>query len=50
MGFNLAALSHLQRQLKERQVAAGGAGGLITPEEAAAKAVLPLKRKAAQRA
>lgn len=42
MGFNLAALSHLQRQLRERS-------GVVEPMEAAkaAAAVLPLKRKAA---
>ena len=44
MGYNLAAISHLQRSLRER-------GGVVEPEVAAkaAQAVLPLKRKAAVR-
>lgn len=44
MGFNLAAMAHLQRSLRERQ-------GLVPATEAAtaAAALLPLKRKAAAR-
>lgn len=44
MGYNLAAISHLQRSLRER-------GGVVEPAVAAqaAQAVLPLKRKAAAR-
>lgn len=44
MGFNLAAMNHLQRGLRERQ-GQPGAGDVA----AAAAAVLPLKRKAAAR-
>ena len=42
MGYNLAAIQHLQRSLRER-------GGVVEPQLAAqaAAAVLPLKRKAA---
>lgn len=43
MGYNLAAMAHLQRGLRERQVQPGG-------DLAAATAVLPLKRKAEQAA
>lgn len=41
MGFNLAALNHLQRELRER-------AGVVEPAVAAtaAAALLPLKRKA----
>lgn len=44
MGYNLAAITHLQRSVRER-------GGVVEPEVAAkaAQAVLPLKRKAAAR-
>ncbi len=44
MGFNLAAMNHLQRGLRERQ-GQPAAGDVV----AAAAAVLPLKRKAAAR-
>ncbi len=49
MGYNLAALAHLQRQLKERQVAgsSGDGAGTLAGPEAAAAAVRTLKRKAA---